>query len=327
MAGLITAGSAHQERIQFSQELKAFSQCYTPCLENLEWLYTHLSDQESREILCSVLAYRAMGYKKVKLPLSNADYWDQIQRIQDSVKNNESIDSGFMDFKLFKMPLDAYGYPLELFYTPIGVLTNFILEHYKCHTPNSVIEAEYGDTVLDCGGCWGDTALYFAHKAGDKGDVYSFEFVPNNLDLWHRNITLNTKLKDRVHLVQAPVWSESGESLFIEGEGPASSVVSEASSPDSLEVKTISIDDMVLEKNLDSVSFIKMDIEGAELAALHGAESTLRRFRPKLAICVYHNLEDFWTIPQFLDGLGLGYRFYLRHFTIHAEETVLFAEV
>jgi hypothetical protein len=51
----------------------------------------------------------------------------------------------------------------------------------------------------------------------------------------------------------------------------------------------------------------------------------LRRFRPKLAVCVYHNLEDFWAIPRYLDGLGLGYRFYLRHFTIHPEETVLFA--
>ena len=81
------------------------------------------------------------------------------------------------------------------------------------------------------------------------------------------------------------------------------------------------------EKILSKVNFIKMDIEGAELAALHGAEITLRQFRPKLAICVYHQLEDFWTIPQFLDGLDLGYRFYLRHFTAYGEETVLFAEV
>ena len=54
-------------------------------------------------------------------------------------------------------------------------------------------------------------------------------------------------------------------------------------------------------------------------------ESVLRQFRPKLAITVYHDFKDFWEIPQFLDRLGLGYRFYLRHFTIHAEETVLFA--
>jgi hypothetical protein len=52
----------------------------------------------------------------------------------------------------------------------------------------------------------------------------------------------------------------------------------------------------------------------------------LRQFKPKLAITVYHDFKDFWMIPQFLDELGLNYRFYLRHFTIHAEETVLFAK-
>jgi FkbM family methyltransferase len=327
MVGLITAGSAHHERNQFSQEFKTALESYFPHLADLEWLYSNLTDQESCQILCSVLAYRVMGYGKIKLPLSKPEYWNQIQEIQESVKNGESIDPHCMHFKLFKMNLESYGYPLELFFTPKGAITNFVLEQYKCYAANGTIEAEDGDTVLDCGGCWGDTALYFAHKTGDKGDVYSFEFVPNNLDIWERNITLNPELEKRIHLVKAPVWSESGESLFIEGKGPASRVVSEASSANSLEIKTIAIDDMVKEKNLSKVNFIKMDIEGAELAALHGAENTLRQFRPKLAICVYHQLEDFWTIPQFLDGLDLGYRFYLRHFTAYGEETVLFAEV
>ena len=68
-----------------------------------------------------------------------------------------------------------------------------------------------------------------------------------------------------------------------------------------------------------------MDIEGAELPALKGAEMSIRRFKPKLAISVYHKQEDIWKIQHWIEGLDLGYRFYLRHFTIHAEETVLFA--
>jgi hypothetical protein len=67
--------------------------------------------------------------------------------------------------------------------------------------------------------------------------------------------------------------------------------------------------------------------QSVEAEALKGSRSVLRQFKPKLAITLYHNFEDFWDIPQFLDRLGLGYRFYLRHFTIHAEETVLFARV
>ena len=68
-----------------------------------------------------------------------------------------------------------------------------------------------------------------------------------------------------------------------------------------------------------------MDIEGAELEALKGATNTIQTFRPKLAISVYHRTRDFWEIPQWIDSLNLGYQFHLRHFTIHAGETVLFA--
>ena len=71
--------------------------------------------------------------------------------------------------------------------------------------------------------------------------------------------------------------------------------------------------------------FIKMDIEGAERVALAGATQTLRRFRPRLAISVYHRVDDIWAVPIWLGGLGLGYRFYLDHYTIHHEETVLYA--
>ena len=51
----------------------------------------------------------------------------------------------------------------------------------------------------------------------------------------------------------------------------------------------------------------------------------MRRFKPKLAVCVYHNLRDFFEIPEYLDLLSVGYRFFLRHHTIHGSETVLYA--
>ena len=85
-------------------------------------------------------------------------------------------------------------------------------------------------------------------------------------------------------------------------------------------------DAMVSRLGVSKLDLIKMDIEGAELDALKGAQNTLLRDRPKLAICLYHQLDHFWKIPQFLDSLQCGYAFRISHFTIHAEETVLFAE-
>ena len=59
--------------------------------------------------------------------------------------------------------------------------------------------------------------------------------------------------------------------------------------------------------------------------ALLGAEQTIRSHRPKLAISVYHSLQDFVRMPDWITSLDLGYKLYLDHFTIHEEETVLFA--
>jgi FkbM family methyltransferase len=74
-------------------------------------------------------------------------------------------------------------------------------------------------------------------------------------------------------------------------------------------------------------TFINMDIEGAEPEALKGAENLIRENRPDLAICVYHAPNHIWDIPMYLDGLNLGYKFYLRNYTGFTNETVLYANV
>ena len=75
----------------------------------------------------------------------------------------------------------------------------------------------------------------------------------------------------------------------------------------------------------EHVSFIKMDIEGSECAALKGSAELIRREHPKLAICVYHRLQDLWEIPLLIHTLEPRYKFYLRHHTPVWFETVLYA--
>jgi hypothetical protein len=70
-----------------------------------------------------------------------------------------------------------------------------------------------------------------------------------------------------------------------------------------------------------------MDIEGAEMPALGGAIETIRKFKPKLAISVYHRTQDLYEVPQLIKNIDSRYKFYLGHYTIYKEETVLFAAI
>jgi FkbM family methyltransferase len=72
-------------------------------------------------------------------------------------------------------------------------------------------------------------------------------------------------------------------------------------------------------------SFIKMDIEGMELSALQGAENIIRDYSPDMAVCVYHNISDYYEIPLLLSRINPCYSFYLRTHSSCTMETVLYA--
>ena len=74
------------------------------------------------------------------------------------------------------------------------------------------------------------------------------------------------------------------------------------------EIEVVSLDDDLMEK----VTLIKMDIEGAEQAALSGCRRHIKEEMPKLLISVYHNNEDIWKIPRMVEEMNSNYRFYLR---------------
>ena len=61
-------------------------------------------------------------------------------------------------------------------------------------------------------------------------------------------------------------------------------------------------------------TYIKLDVEGAEMSVLRGSVNTIKDVRPVLAICAYHRATDLWEIPQFLFGVCEKYRFYLRRY-------------
>jgi FkbM family methyltransferase len=271
-----------------------------------------LADDASRELLVKLMAFRILGPRHYRLPLNTPAYRQLRSTVSRYLKNR-----GVVDDVAVVGSLDEFDYQgIHLIAHAMSILGVFLVEQYHCRRAG--ITVRRGDIVIDGGACWGDTSLYFARQAEQ---VFAYECVPSNLAVFQRNMELNPALASRITVISKALWESSGATLSFSQIGPGSHADEKATG---LSVETESIDDLVSERNLSRVDFIKMDIEGAEANALLGAEQTIRRFRPRLAISVYHNIQDFIRIPQWIADLGLGYRMYLDHFTIHGEESVLF---
>lgn len=292
-------------------------------LYELESFYKLLNDEKSKNLLINVISFRLLGYKKIKIHLK------KINNIKVNVisKNSTTVEFLNRKIKFYKQNFNFNGESITIFYHKNGLKQTFMLEQYKYKHDSILIEAESGDYVIDAGGCYGDTALYFAAKVGEKGKVFSFEFVPSNINILKENLSLNPTFKNRIEVIENPLWLESNKSVYVLDKGPGSQIKFEEKNEYSCVVKTLSIDDFVKNKEIAKIDFIKMDIEGAELNVLKGAVNTLKNYKPKLAISLYHNIQDFIEIPKYINELNLGYRFYLGHYTIHQEETILFAKV
>jgi FkbM family methyltransferase len=101
--------------------------------------------------------------------------------------------------------------------------------------------------------------------------------------------------------IPAGLGERTGSAPFAAGEGEGSRYGAGGSQ----RVPIVALDGCLANVPLN---FVKLDVEGHELAALAGAVGTLRRRRPTLAIAGYHRWDDLWRIPQFIAALGLGYR-------------------
>jgi len=75
---------------------------------------------------------------------------------------------------------------------------------------------------------------------------------------------------------------------------------------------------------IDNVSFIKIDVEGGELAVLKGAQNLIRQFQPKLAVCAYHKANDYWEIIEYVLSLVENYRVGMRHYSDILDDTTLY---
>ncbi|MFN3420989.1 MAG: FkbM family methyltransferase [Armatimonadota bacterium] len=137
-----------------------------------------------------------------------------------------------------------------------------------------------GMTVMDIGANIGVYALHFARKVGPNGKVYAFEPVPENFERLKEHIALN----NATNIVPVPLalFDRKGTVKISVAEG-ASSIFC-WSTDQFVEVPTTTLDEFVAEQGVMRVDALKLDVEGAELQVIHGADKTIRQFKPVMMV-------------------------------------------
>lgn len=315
--------------IFYAYKLKTINYSFIPdeYLANIEKVYSLLSDQYSKDAYLYSIFFRLHDY----FPKSLRKLLDRTHNFNDFdvafLENVESTDKNTIDINDYKLNLynlEKYGFDQKLYVMKENVYVDYILKQYEYHNNGISCEVNEGDNVVDGGGCFADTALYFAFKNKGKGKIYSYEFIKENIEIFTKNLELNPKYSENICLIKHALWDKSDLSLFIVEDGPASYVSMERPKGYCKEIKTLTIDDLVLRNNIDKIDFIKMDIEGAEMEALKGAEQTIISHRPKLAITLYHKDSHFWEIPLLIKQYLPDSKLYFKHFTYGVAESVLF---
>lgn len=192
------------------------------------------------------------------------------------------------------------------------------------------------EVFLDCGAYIGDTVKMFRNYTGDRFKaIYSFELSDSN---FNKLLESNAIKDSRIMIIHSGIGDKNCKIKYCEEEGHESSVTCDfpnESVKDSFAKagllhagRILTVDSLVEDGGIkEPVTFVKMDIEGSELAALRGMKCLIQRDKPKLAICVYHKPEDILEIPSYIHSLVPEYRLFLRHHSNMMTETVLYAYV
>ncbi len=175
------------------------------------------------------------------------------------------------------------------------------------------------EAFVDIGAFDGDTIRLILNLAGTDFDrIHAIEadsVSASKLDTYVSSLPETTAKK--IRQLNCAVSAERCVIRF-SASGNATSKIED----DGVDVQCFPLDELFQD---EPVTFIKMDIEGAEYDALVGAAKTIEQNLPVLAICVYHTQRDIWRIPLLIRSRYPTYQLYLRTYDGDGFQTVLYA--
>lgn len=171
-----------------------------------------------------------------------------------------------------------------------------------------------GGTII-LGGAYNGLHIDRVQIPGTRHNAMLFEPNPT----WATYLNKKYCESPEIRIIDQALYNSKGEVPFDTSNELGAQVCIDGSG--NCIVQTVRLDDF----NLNDVVIIALDIEGTELKALEGAESTIRSCRPILAICAYHKISDYIDIPRYIHEMGINYKIYFRQHSCYYEESVVYA--
>jgi FkbM family methyltransferase len=169
------------------------------------------------------------------------------------------------------------------------------------------------EIFVDGGGYTGDTTAAFINQVGGRfRHIHVFEPDERLLQAAQANLAAfsgityhQDGLYDRRTVVRFNLTGDLAGAIADDGEAA---------------ISVVDLDSAVV----GPISFLKLDVEGAERAALRGAQGHIVAHSPRLAIAVYHLAADLWELPQLVRSINPRYRVWLRHYGAASYGTVAY---
>jgi FkbM family methyltransferase len=258
---------------------------------------------------------------------NNIMHFPLVEIIKDKHYDQEYIMDNIEEihntYNLFHDKLSKKNYDSIMCYRYTGDLS--YLENIN--SPNEqyfpdIIDIGNGEVIYDIGAYNGDTARDFIKIIENKNlkncQIVCFEPNPNNSQ-YIKNIKYD-KDNVKIHIEQSVV-SNCYDTFTFDDNGAET----QFSKNEALKniVKSVDIDTYVKFNNIIP-TYIKMDVEGFEKEVIEGSLMTIRTYRPKLAISIYHKPSDIWIIPKIMSKVLDEYNFFIRHHSYSIDDTVLY---
>lgn len=198
-----------------------------------------------------------------------------------------------------------YLFTPNLVTLPFLAVHTFIFEQYRIP---GIAEVRPGQTVVDVGATYGDTAIFFSEAMRNEGTILAVEPMQENLAYLRRNLLLHGC--QNVEAIPMALASKEGtQAANVDGTPTTVFRFCETEATGAQEIRLTTLDKLAGTRKID---FVKADIEGAELELILGAKDVIRRDKPTFALALYHKKNDFRDLPRALSGYNPDYVYYIR---------------